>query len=166
MKSKRLPQFIAAKTALRYTMVMRFKKVVLGFLLGLLWGLLLDVLLVKATSLRLPLFGYGVSMLLGSLVAGRWLPVFPARSLRGLLLGLMIAISGLSVHLWNRQPAWSSHDAFRHCGRITGMSLWETPFPIHPSCSQLLMCINEYPYSRDEYRAVLHLSMTEGCPAP
>lgn len=138
----------------------------LGFLVGLVWALLVDILLAKTSSLRLPLLGYIVLVPLGGVAAWRWLPSFPARSLRGLLLGLVMAVGGLGVHLWDRQPRWSSHDGHRHCGRVTGLSLWETPFPLHPTCSQLMMCIDEYPYSRQEYRDVLHLIRTGGCPAP
>ena len=64
-------------------------------------------------------------------------------------------------------PSWNSKCAFRYCGRIRGIGLLESPFPVgNPGCGALHMCANEYRYSNYERRELYRFISEEGCEPP
>jgi hypothetical protein len=64
-------------------------------------------------------------------------------------------------------PSWNAKCAWRYCGRVLGPTFDRSPFPVGtPSCQALHMCVNEYPYSDDEYRQLLNLIRARGCAPP
>ena len=62
---------------------------------------------------------------------------------------------------------WDTKCSWRYCGRAMGPGLFKSPFPVgEPTCLGWSTCVNEYPYSRNEYGNVLERIKAQGCPAP
>ena len=81
----------------------------------------------------------------------------------GCVMGLLGAVLLSTV-----QQPWTSHCAFRYCGRTLGLSLVQSPFPVAtPSCRDLHMCANEYvPFSESQWRDFYELIKSSGCEPP
>ena len=62
---------------------------------------------------------------------------------------------------------WDSKCAWRNCGRVLGLSLFQSPFPVGPvTCRGWSACINEYHYTVEEQAEVLRRINESGCPPP
>ncbi len=129
-------------------------------------------LLLELLCARLPLLLYLVAGALGAVVGTKcagWLAAgaWGRRALRGLAIvaGVMGLLGAATLTLM--QPPWSSHCGFRYCGRALGPALSRSPFPVGtPSCRDLHMCANEYPFDQREGRILDHLIRTRGCEPP
>ena len=83
----------------------------------------------------------------------------------GVLLALF-TLCGMMVEFAN-PVRWDTKCSWSYCGRALGPGLFESPYPVGtPSCRGWSTCVNEYPYSGEQYRRVLGLLREQGCPAP
>ena len=82
-----------------------------------------------------------------------------------LLLSSLSVLGGFGLAIM--PPEWGAKCAWRNCGRVLGVSLFESPFSVEPvTCRGWSVCINEYSYSAAERREVLSRIDEAGCPPP
>ena len=128
--------------------------------------------LAKVLCGSLPLFVYLVAVFWGAWFTRRMFDHLSTQerssSLKWrvtLLLALLSFLGGLGLAIMPSE--WVAKCAWRNCGRVLGVSLFESPFPVEPvTCRGWSVCINEYPYSDAEYREVLSRIDESGCPPP
>ncbi len=122
---------------------------------------------------RFPLFMYLIAGAFGALVGMKlagWLAAegLFRKMLRHIaIVGCVMGLLGAALLSTVQQP-WTSHCAFRYCGRTLGLSLVQSPFPVAtPSCRDLHMCANEYPsFSETQLRDFDELIESSGCEPP
>ncbi len=121
---------------------------------------------------RIPLVLYLVTGALGAVFGVKfsgWLSVggWGRKALRALaILGCGMGLLGAGA-LTFFQPPWGAHCGFRYCGRVMGLGLFQSPFPVGtPSCRDLHMCANEFPFTERARRDFYDLISTRGCEMP
>ena len=121
---------------------------------------------------RFPLLFYLIAGAVGALVGKKlsgWLAGEGGfkKALRGLAIaGCVMGLLGAGV-LSMAPPMWHSKCGFRYCGRALGVSLFRSPFPVgSPSCRDLHMCVNEYPFTPTEMNQMDDMIERNSCAPP
>ena len=130
-----------------------------------------DVLL-EVFCARFPLMFYVVAALIGYWVGTKmaaWITGEGGGKKILRILVTIVCIGGLfgTIALSTLTPLWGSKCGWRYCARALGPSPMRSPFPVGtPSCGNLHMCANEFPYTPAERPYFDALIERHDCPPP